>query len=103
MNAIDLHQLRHPTHAVEEKRHQRHVFLGGKVAVDLFEGRGVFHPVIGRQTHPQQQDLGPRAAGAVDHRRKILLQLRRQLPTQAIIAAQLQHHHRRLMLCKQRR
>jgi hypothetical protein len=31
--------------------------------------------------------------GIVDHRGKILLQLLGRLPAQAIVAAQLQHHH----------
>jgi hypothetical protein len=30
MDAIGLHHLRHPTDALEEKRHQRHLFLAGQ-------------------------------------------------------------------------
>ncbi|MCY1436138.1 hypothetical protein D9M71_522530 [compost metagenome] len=103
MNAIGLHQLGHTAHPLKEKWHQRHLFLARQVFIDPGESRGVAHAIVGRQAHAQQQDFGPRLSGSVNHRGKILLQLRRKLPTQAIIATQLQHHQLRFVLCKQRR
>ncbi|MNX62154.1 hypothetical protein D3C86_931070 [compost metagenome] len=102
MYAVSLHQVRMAAHAVEEKRHQRDLFLIGQVAVDLGERLGVTRTIIGWQLHAEQQHLGTAGPGAVDHRSKILLQLSWQHPAQAVIAAQLEDHQFRFMLCKQR-
>ncbi len=88
---------------VEKKWHQRDFFLGGDVAVYLGEGLGVARAVVGWQLHAEQQHLRPTGAGAVDHRCKVLLQLRWQHSAQAVVAAQLEDYQLRFMLCKQRR
>lgn len=79
------------------------LFLCRQLLIDLGKGSGIAHPVIGRQAHAQQDHLGPCRLGAVYHRSKILLQLLWRLSTQPIVAAQLDDHQARLMLCKQRR
>jgi putative ABC transport system ATP-binding protein len=99
---ISLHQLRMATNAFKEKRHQRHLFLLRHVTEYLGERIDITFTVIGRNLHAQQQHLRAAVLGLLDHRSKILLQLRRRLSAQAIVATQLDNHHVRLMLCKRR-
>ena len=103
MNAVGLKQFGPITDAREKERHQCDLFS----LRNPLETRGklfaVGTTVVGRHHHAEQQRLRADLFRRLDHGAKILLGAGQRQAAQGVIAAKLDHDHRRLMPFKQLR
>ncbi|MEF8793106.1 MAG: hypothetical protein V5A50_05390 [Thiohalorhabdus sp.] len=94
MDAIGLHVLPTFAHAREQAGHKSGVTAFRHLAIHLGEGLGIGRPVVGRQPDSEQQDAGAGVPRKVDHLLEVGPHGRQRLAAQAVIAAELDDHHR---------
>ena len=106
MNAIGLKPARrigHVGNALEKEGYQTRFVLLRHLDESIGKARAVVGPVIGGHLHAQQQHLGACALAALNHGLEVTARHLQRQATQGIVAAELDHHHGRLVLCEQHR
>src|SRR5690625_3427084 len=89
MDAVALHEVQVPGHAVQQKGNQRKRVLLGECGVDLRKLVRIAAPVTRRDLHAHQYRLSARSSTQLDHLAEVVLQCAKRLPAQTIVATQL--------------
>ena len=101
MDAIGLEIFRLVAETLQDERRERHAIALRHVRKRILERLRVIGPVVRRHAHADDQHACAGFLGALDHRAEVRLQLRDRQAAQAVVAAKLENHHRRMMLRQQ--
>src|SRR5690625_1873927 len=102
MDAVALHEVQVPGHAVQQKGNQRKRVLLGECGVDLRKLVRIAAPVTRRDLHAHQYRLRARSSTQLDHLAEAVLQCAERLPAETIVATQLSNSQAAIVTLQQR-